>query len=603
MSYSIENIELCKFPLGFPNSLLMVCQDYPDSAGPGEQRPLMIALGDPTHGWEHRFDLLALSLTHDGSPVTFETLTTPAGIKATSEYGILELCFEDNMCLRMRTSGEIGLSFFIKFRQFEQFYDRCDGSVVASFRPLSGDFLLEALKGGQTYETAFLPDESRSADTYVRWAPEGGSIEGYISFKEHGVHRRTFIRTIDQCFRDNMDNFRDFCAKTYKCPNEKIRQPFEVSEYMIWCSYMKDYGAIKGYAVNMCKGGNMRYAKGWHQAMQGMAAWRNLDFALGLIYQIPGLADEYGMAPGGVSTISAQYTNPMAPIQGWALSYVVKRHGGWDCLSDEWAEKMYDALTRWTNWWREFSDINGDGIVGYTNSDSSGWNDATMFAGGVPATTPDISAWLIVQTEACGNLAKRLGKNNEADYWFDCSHRMLDDMISHLWDGEKFVVINDLTGEIPMNWCIALYQVVMLGRRLPQEIIDKLVATLSDTTKFLAPQGFTTEAMDSPYYDVIHLAMMHGRIFAMANLYVIFGLYQCGAVDFATDLAKIWSEQMIELGPQTIVPGPPQTWEPMKIEEQVFNVLPSKMSPASLSTWGCGVYLNIADMLNEDFCC
>jgi len=96
---------------------------------------------------------------------------------------------------------------------------------------------------------------------------------------------------------------------------------------------------------------------------------------------------------------------------------------------------------------------------------------------------------------------------------------------------------------------------------------------------------------------------MLGRIFAMSNLYVTFGLYACGAEDFALERAKIWAEEMIELGPQTIAPGPKQTWEPMPYEAPVFDTLPSKFTPASLSTWGCGVYLNIADMLGEDFTC
>ena len=601
--YCIDNMDLSEIPLSFPNSLIMVCQDYPDTETAEMPRGIFIALSDPTHGWAHRYDLIELHPFHDGKPLPIETVATPAGLVATCAQGKIELCFDGNKTVRLQTEGDFSLRFFIRFRRFEQFIDHCDGSLVASFRPLAGEFLFEALTGKQTYESGLVPEESRSADTAVWWTPEGGKIEGYLSFNEHDVERRGFTRSIEQCFEENMADFKAFYAKTYKLPYEKIRDPYEVSAYMIWCSCMHDYLTVTGYAISMAKGGNMRYAKGWHQAMQGMAAWRNLDLALELIYQIPGKADEYGMAAGGVNTIGAQYRNPMPPIEGWALTYVVKRHGGWDCISLEWAQKLYDALSRIAGWWREFSDVDGDGIIGYTNSDSSGWNDATMFAGGMPTVCPDISAWMILETEALGNLARRLGRESDAAYWLECSRHMLDDMVNTLWDGEKFIVKNELTGETVMNHCIALYQVVMLGKRLPQHIIDKLVETLKDTSKFLAPTGFTTEAMDSPYYDVIHQAMMHGRIFAMANFYVIYGLYACGAKEFAKERAKIWAEEMVEFGPQTIVPGPKQTWEPMPFEAPVFDCLPSKLTPAKLSTWGCGVMLNIADMLNDDFDC
>ncbi|NLT39679.1 MAG: hypothetical protein GXX89_04365 [Clostridiales bacterium] len=602
MNYSIENIDLSALPLSYPNSLIMLCRDFPEKAVPGEPLPILITLTSPVNTWDFRYDLIAVQPTYNGEPVPFEPVTTPAGIRADTGHGTFEICFEDNLCLRIRSTGGLGVRFFMKFNRFEQFYDRLDGSVEAVFRPMTGEFLFEAVSGRQTYRTEYLPDECRSSDTYVYWEPRDGVAEGYIAHREHNVKRRTLTRTIEQCFKDNKANFEKFYADTYKLPDEKIRGPFEVSVYMIWSHLITDYGAIKGAAVYMGKSGVMRYAKGWHQAMQGAAAWRNLELALELIYQIPATADEYGMASGGISNIGAHYRNPMAPIHGWALAYVVKRHGGWDCLSEEWARKLYDILVFNTQWWREFSDVDGNGIIGYTHSDSSGWNDATMFLAGVPATTPDISAWLVVQTEVCGHLARRLGKNAEADYWFEFSDRMLKDMIDYLWDGEKFVVKHDITGEIPPSHSIGLFQVVMLGKRLPQHITDKLVAALADKSRFNAPQGFTLEAMDSPYYDVRGKAMCLGRIFGMANFYAIYGLYQSGEIDFALERARNWAEEAVEYGPQTIMPSPPQTWEPMKIEGKVFDCLPTVYPPAGLSSWGCGTYLNIANMLDDDFC-
>ncbi|MBR6812324.1 MAG: hypothetical protein IKM51_03020 [Oscillospiraceae bacterium] len=599
--FSIENIDLTVYPLSFPNSLLTVCQDFPNSVPEGEPCPIMICRTSHLGGWDHRYDQVAVCPTYEGKRVNFEKLATPAGIKLTTEHGVFEMAYEDNRCIRFATTGGLGVEFFIKFNKFEHFYDRGDGAAVINFCN-SGEFLIQAHKGEQSYKTGFNTLECKTEDTYVYWAPVDGVCEGYMSMGERGAATYApFERSIAQVFEDNMANFMAFYEKTYQLPYEAIKDPYMCAVYMIWSNLITDYDAIQGAAVYMAKSGVMRYAKGWHQAMQGMAAWRDLDLALELILKIPEWQDEYGMASGGLDPDGAHFTNPMAPIQGWTLNYVVTRHGGWDCISKEWAERLYTPFCKWMNWWRYFSDVNGDGLVGYTNSDSSGWNDATMFASGTPTTCPDIAAWLVVLAESCANLAKRLGKNDEADYWFDCSDRMLEDMIATLWNGEQFICINDHTGEIPENYCIALYQVVMLGKKLPQPIIDKMVATLKEPNKFLQPQGFVTEGIHSPYYDTIHNAMMTGRIFAMANLYMTVGLHQCGETEFALERAKIWAEQAIELGPQTIVPGPKQTWEPMPITEQVFDCLPSKPIPGSLSSWGCGVYLNICDMLIDGY--
>ena len=261
----------------------------------------------------------------------------------------------------------------------------------------------------------------------------------------------------------------------------------------------------------------MRYAVGQHA---GAAAWRT-ELALELIYRVRRRPTRYGMASGG-SNIGAHYRNPMAPIHGRSL---IVSHGRVDL---RWA-KLYDIL---------FSIRSGGAssrrrqtVLYYTHADSSGWNDATMFLAGMPPQRRHLG--MVVVGRRSAGICRRLGKNAEADYWFEFSDRMLKDMIDYLWDGEKFVVKHDITGEIPPSHSIGLFQVVMLGKRLPQHITDKLVAALADKSRFNAPQGFTLEAMDSPYYDVRGKAMCLGRIFGMANFYAIYGLYQSGEIDFA----------------------------------------------------------------------
>ena len=200
----------------------MLCRDFPEKAVPGEPLPILITLTSPVNTWDFRYDLIAVQPTYNGEPVPFEPVTTPAGIRADTGHGTFEICFEDNLCLRIRSTGGLGVRFFMKFNRFEQFYDRLDGSVEAVFRPMTGEFLFEAVSGRQTYRTEYLPDECRSSDTYVYWEPRDGVAEGYIAHREHNVKRRTLTRTIEQCFKDNKA-ISKFYADTYKLPDGRSR--------------------------------------------------------------------------------------------------------------------------------------------------------------------------------------------------------------------------------------------------------------------------------------------------------------------------------------------------------------------------------------------
>jgi neutral trehalase len=201
--------------------------------------------------------------------------------------------------------------------------------------------------------------------------------------------------------------------------------------------------------------------------------------------------------------------------------------------------------------------------------------------------------------EACGLLAGRLGKAEESENWLRKSKKLLDDMISLFWNGEKFICLLDGTHEVVDEESIAVYQPIILGKRLPKEIIDKIADTVGDPEKFFTPNGFASESQQSEYYDVTTGAFMLGRILAPVQLMMTLGLYNAGRKDVALKNAVNWCDQMQNTGPETVVQSPPQKRPPK--ETGAKPVFPTgRRVPGSFCSWGAVVYLLIGALLGNE---
>ena len=84
----------------------------------------------------------------------------------------------------------------------------------------------------------------------------------------------------------------------------------------------------------------------------------------------------------------------------------------------------------------------------------------------------------------------------EAEAWSGRSKKLLNTVITEFWDGEKF--ITRVNGAPVESMSAVCYLPIMLGRHLPQHIIDKVAEKLTDETAFLSPIGLCGESMKSP---------------------------------------------------------------------------------------------------------
>ena len=98
-------------------------------------------------------------------------------------------------------------------------------------------------------------------------------------------------------------------------------------------------------------------------------------------------------------------------------------------LSEAQLAEAYDKLEKWTDWWLNYRDTDGDGVCEYNHGYDSGWDNATAFAEMPPVASPDLQAYLILQTDALVELAEKLGRKDQASWWKRRGEALLDAMV------------------------------------------------------------------------------------------------------------------------------------------------------------------------------
>jgi putative isomerase len=99
-------------------------------------------------------------------------------------------------------------------------------------------------------------------------------------------------------------------------------------------------------------------------------------------------------------------------------------------------------------------------------------------------------------------------------------------MLSTLWRKDHFVAIRASDGSAIESQSLLLYIPIILGKRLPSDVRNKLVQGLTELGKFRTAHGFATESLTSRYY--ANDGYWRGPIWAPATMLLAEGLDSAG---------------------------------------------------------------------------
>ena len=344
--------------------------------------------------------------------------------------------------------------------------------------------------------------------------------------------------------RGEYEDYREGAAAD--CPGGRWGRSRGLAAYITWSSVVHPSGHLKKYAMYM--------SNNW---MTNLWSWDNCFNAIALAGHRPGLAydqfivfadfqDDSGVLPDFVNDRSASFSCCKPPIYGWAYRLLMELNPYFEEPGR--LKEVYGMLKGVERYWRVHRMMDGWPLPYYSHGNDSGWDNATVFDGGCPVTSPDLPAYLILLYEVLEDIAGRLGSagENEARVWRERGERMKGHLIERLWDGKRFRSWDPVRRRrVESEFCLIDWMPIAAAHRLPGEIRDALAEHLVNgghRTRF----GLASEAPGSPEYR--SEGYWRGPIWAPVMLLIVDGLRRCGETEAAGTLARDFCEAVLKGG-------------------------------------------------------
>jgi len=365
----------------------------------------------------------------------------------------------------------------------------------------------------------------------VKVKPENGVIELEIEISQTEI-RQDPVRTVKEhqaIIQKEWDHFLSLMPQVPAAHKDFA----EITWYNLWSSYVRAQDVYKTDVMLMSKK-FMSSVWSWDHCFNALSvAYADQQKALDQFFITFRQQNASGVLPDMFNPgmeITWAVTKP--PIHGWCFSKLMDRFD----LDEKTLNTAYDYLEKWTNWWMNFRDEDGDGVPAYPQGCDSGWDNATIFdTVGRFVESADLSAFLVLQMRCLSRIAGKLGNAGLEAQWLSKSNVLLERMIAHCWNGKAFVPkINGKHTPIDDTGCLLNYMPIVLGELLPKDIADVVVENLLKHN--LTENGLATEAPDSDMYESD--GYWRGPIWAPSTYLIVDGLNRMGRRDEAVEIAK-----------------------------------------------------------------
>ena len=471
------------------------------------------------YGDQRTHPVFRVELLDADKPVPFVVEAGPSLLRLKAEKGIVEFCIAASDRVRFRGHGVslrlIAQDGALAVPNYSNHWEINSERVMEKYMlwATHGDLHMDAPWNGLS--------NLRVVATYSP-DPDSLSVEGEIDTYTSVWTPHPNGETFDESVKTVQQDYSRWLALMPDVPRE-FGPGAELAAYVNWTSVVDRNGYLDRPAMLM--------SKNW---MAAIWSWDHCFNAMALSFKDPDLAwQQYmlpfdnqqseGALPDETTSTSNEINFTKPPIHGWALAWMMQ-HGG---LADQGhLAQIYMPLSRWTNWYFQYRDSNHDGLPEYNHGYDSGWDNSTVMLPGMPVETADLDSFLILQMDTLADLAGKLGKDAEGQEWRTRSDDLLKRMLSTLWRKDHFVAIRASDGVAIDSQSLLLYIPIILGKRLPSDVRNKLVQGLTEPGRYRTAHGFATEPLRSKYYTAD--GYWRGPIWAPATMILAEGLDSAG---------------------------------------------------------------------------
>jgi hypothetical protein len=552
-----EKFDLVRAPYARRGSVIYLYEDFDKR---GLLRLGMHKSGDMISGTDFLFDV---AMIKNGAAVPYTYFADAGSLKLSSGDAYVEFAITDRQHLRVRGRGAGARLTLISTnplppaqspeaengfeptpgRALRGIYSKPSGGVEADFgkygrvfiKALAGAFHYEAPYSGYHYESLsynFLPDVVTGVFDAALHEYDGEDIYPYGRYEP-----------FEQLVADNIADFESF-KSNYSPVAHGYEETANYAVWTIWSHRVDPRGYIKSPVMILHHQWAI-VAASWQQSYNAMPMQRNLKEAWRQICTMFEYQDERtGRLPGMIA-YSGAVAGLQPPFQGFALEFLL-RNAGDDFVPREECKKMYPKFAKWVNYWTTYraSNLGGD-VTEIQSPHESGWDDASNFKDGFPASDPNTMAFLVLLMECTARLARGAGMRKESIDWLVRADKLTKRITDDFWDGEKFVTT--VKGQPVDSMSLACYQPIILGKRLPKKIIDKVAERLMAPGEWLTEIGLASESMKSPLV-TFGISFVCGRVVAPQNMIISVGLQAAGKHKEAAEIARRYCDRVKKEG-------------------------------------------------------
>jgi hypothetical protein len=374
--------------------------------------------------------------------------------------GNLRFAMDGEKVLRIEGRG-IGLRFDGKLSFGGNAYRTVRGIEILQ----GGVYLIKALKGTAELDCHWDLKALKLTDPIVYFEPgEDGIFEAAAYDLDPTYEFPEIAADFEECIKASEKDFADFAAGLAQ-PVSGDKTFFDRCAYALWMSFFP----FKGQELGATNKISEQKVYSFEQSIMTLP-FKDATRALNILGSMLSFLTPLGLLPTWFG--ERQNLNEASPpIYAYAVKRLIDNESLTNVSKDQ-LTLFYDAMTKAVGWWLSYR-TNEDGLSFYAYRHECGYACEPIFGCDTPAATPDLLAYLVLATEALTQIAAMLGKD-DAVYWSEQNAKQLQHLTKTMRDKNRFNSVNVMTNASGPAEGILSCIPLILGKRLPDDIIDAL---------------------------------------------------------------------------------------------------------------------------------
>ncbi len=458
-------LDLKMLPFGRRLSRHMIYEET-DSQGSGWIKGLYLALaaesGGSMFGGQslNPKGFIRITPTFNKQDLEYTYTASESVVELKTAKGGIRFAMDGEKVLRIEGKG-VGLRFDGKLSFGGNAYTTSRGIEILQ----GGVYLIKALKGTAVLDCHWDLKALMLTDPIVYFEPgEDGIFEAVIYDADPTYELPDIADSFEKCIKASEKDFADFSASLVQ-PVSGDRAFFDRCAYSLWMSFLP----FKGQELGCTNKISDQKIYSIEQPVMTLPL-KDAEKVLGIIGGALSFQTPLGLLPCWFGE-RQNLNEATPPLFAYAVKRLIDNKSLKNIPKDQLSE-FYDAMAKAVGWWLN-KRTNENGLSFYAYRHECGFKCEPIFGCDVPAATPDLLAYLVLATESLTQIAAMLGKS-DAVYWSEQNAIQLENLTKMLWEKDHFNCVNAMNDSSSPAEGILSCIPLILGKRLPQDILDAL---------------------------------------------------------------------------------------------------------------------------------